>query len=46
MSVKTDRIRIDAGDFKSVVPAMKPEFTQRHKDARLAFSGGAKNGVF
>ena len=38
VSVKTVRNRIHAGGFKSVVHAKKPELTQRHKDARLAFS--------
>ena len=38
MGVKTVRNRIHAGGFKSMVPAKKPELTQRHKDARLAFS--------
>ena len=38
VSVKTVRKQIHAGDFKSMLPAKKPELTQRHKDARLAFS--------
>ena len=38
VSVKTVRNRIHASGFKSMVPAKKPELTQRHKDARLAFS--------
>ena len=38
VGVKTVRNRIHAGGFKSMVPAKKPELTQRHKDARLAFS--------
>ena len=38
VSVKTVRNRIHAGGFKSMVPVKKPELTQRHIDARLAFS--------
>ena len=38
MIVKTGRNRIHAEGFKSTVPAKKPELTQCHKDARLAFS--------
>ena len=38
VSVKTVRKRIHADGFKSVVPAKKPELTQHHNDARLAFS--------
>ena len=35
---KTVRNRIRVGGFKSMVPAKKPEPTQRHIDARIAFS--------
>ena len=38
LSLKTVRNRIHAGGFKSMMPAKKPELTQRHKDARIAFS--------
>ena len=38
VSVQTVRNRIHASGFKSRVPAKKPKLTQRHKDARLAFS--------
>ena len=38
VSVKTVRNRIHAGGFKSMVPAKKPELTQRREYARLAFS--------
>ena len=38
VSVKTVRNRICADGFKSMVPSKKPELTQCHKDARIAFS--------
>ena len=38
VSVQTVRNRIHAGSFKSRVPAKKPELSQRHKNARMAFS--------
>ena len=38
VSVKNVRDRIHAGGFKSRVPAKKPELSQRHKNARIAFS--------
>ena len=38
VSVQTLRNRIHASGFKSRVPAKKPELSQRHKNARMAFS--------
>lgn len=38
VSVQTVRNRIHSGGFKSRVPAKKPALSQRHKDARMAFS--------